>query len=48
MLSFQSIGDEPDDSGEVALRNKNMRFNVRLVRFNSRGGFLMISEGFFW
>jgi len=41
MLSFQSIGDELDDGGEVGLRAKKMRFDIRVGRFNSRGGALV-------
>ena len=41
MLSFKSIGDERDDSGEVGLRTKKMGFNIRVGRFNSRGGALV-------
>ena len=46
-LSFQSIGDELDDSGEVGLRTKKMGFNIRVGRFNSRGGLLVKVSDFF-
>ena len=41
MLSFQSIGDELDDGGEVGLRAKKMGFDIGVGRFNSRGGALV-------
>ena len=41
MLSFQSISDELDDSGEVGLRTKKIEFNIRVGRFNLRGGALV-------
>ena len=37
MLSFQSIGDEHDDGGEVGMRPKKMGFDIGVGRFNSRG-----------
>jgi len=43
MLSFQRIGDELDDSGEVVLRTKNMIFNIRVGRFNLSG--LLVKVG---
>ena len=41
MLSFQSIGDELDDGGEVGLRAKKMGFDIGVGRFNSRGCLLV-------
>ena len=46
MLSFQSVDDDLDDSGEVELRTKKMGFNIRVGRFNSRGGEL-VKVGYF-
>ena len=48
MLRFQSICDELDDSGEVGLRTKKMGFNIRVGRFNSRGGELVKLGVFSW